>query len=439
MKKMQNDFFDNLSHAKIALPLAARMRPDSFSEFIGQGHILANNSLLMRAIRAKNLGSCIFFGPPGTGKTTLASLIAKGDDGSAYVVLNAVASGVADAKREIEEAKERLKMFGKRTYLVLDECHRWNKAQQDCILPAVEDGTIIFIGSTTEHPYIAMTKPILSRCKIFEFKKLNAEEIEIGLKRALTDKSRGMGNYEIDLENGALKQLANYANGDFRHALNVLELSVLSSVPDENGTIHLNEQVFKECLPNVLVSVDEGIHYDVLSAFCKSLRGSDVDASLYYAFRLVEAGSDPLTIFRRLIAHACEDVGMADSNALMFVISAMTAYEKIGMPEGALPLSHAIIYVASAPKSNAVVLARAKAQEIVKTRPDDNIPHYLRDRNYPSTLDDKSQYVYPHTHGGYYSNQKYLPKSLENEKIYEPTENGDEKRVKDFLREIKSL
>ncbi|MCL2860962.1 MAG: replication-associated recombination protein A [Firmicutes bacterium] len=436
---MQNDFFDNLSLSKKALPLAARMRPETFDEFIGQGHILAKNSLLMRAIRAKNLGSCIFYGPPGTGKTTLASLIAKGDEGSAYVALNAVASGVADAKREIEEAKERLKMFGKRTYLILDECHRWNKAQQDCILPAMEDGTIIFIGSTTEHPYIAMTKPILSRCKIFEFKKLTATEIEVGLKRALTDKKRGMGNYDIKLEDGSLNQLANYANGDFRHALNVLELSVLSTAPDENGTIHLNEKVFKECLPTVLVSVDEGLHYDVLSAFCKSLRGSDVDASLYYAFRLVEAGGDPLTIFRRLIAHASEDVGMADSNALQFVVTAMTAYEKIGMPEGGLPLSHAIIYIASAPKSNAVLIAKAKAQELVKTRPDDNVPHYLRDRNYPSTLDDKTQYIYPHDHGGYYSKQKYLPKSLQNETLYEPTENGDEKAIKEFLNKIKLL
>ena len=424
--------FSEFNIEKQNAPLADRMRPYKLENFIGQKHILAADSLLLRAIRTDKLGSCIFYGPPGTGKTTLAAIIAATTKGN-FEKLNAVSSGVADAKAVIERAKETLKLYNKKTYLLLDECHRWNKAQSDCVLSAVEDGSIIFVGSTTENPYIAMTRAIVSRCRIFELKPLSDSDILQGLNRAITDTKRGLGNYTLHIDPEALAHFAWGANGDLRNALNALELAVVSTKPDASGAIRVDLKTAQESVQRKALSVDESMYYDMLSAFCKSLRGSDPDAALYWAFRLTESGCDPLLIFRRLLAHASEDVGLADSNALQVVVSAQLAFERMGYAEGSLPMAHAIIYVTTAPKSNSVVMARAAAIEAVRNSGETHVPYYLRDRTYPSTLDDQSVYHYPHDTGGYNA-QEYLPESLRGAKFYQPTQNGCEKNIAEFLK-----
>lgn len=428
------DLFDFVPDKKSASPLSDRMRPTSLDEFFGQKHILSRDSLLMRAIRADRLGSCIFYGPPGTGKTTLASIIAANTKGE-FVKLNAVSSGVADAKRVIECARDARKMYGKKTYLLLDECHRWSKAQSDCVLSAIEDGSIIFIGSTTENPYVAMTPAIVSRCRIFELLPLADGDVREGLVRALRDKDRGLGAYDIEISDEAVDQFVWGANGDMRNALNALELAALSSPPDKNGKIVIDLKVAEQSVQRKAISVDKSLYYDMLSAFCKSLRGSDPDAALYWAFRLIEAGYDPLMIFRRVLAHADEDVGTADSNALVVAASAYTAYEKLGLAEGRQALAHAIIYVCTAPKSNAVYTAMNAAIDAVKRTGDAKVPHYLRDRSYTHAVDDGSVYKYPHDYGGYVA-QQYLPDSLAGEKFYRPGDNGREKDIKEFMRKI---
>ncbi|MCL2797215.1 MAG: replication-associated recombination protein A [Firmicutes bacterium] len=418
-------------------PLAMRMRPLKLDEFIGQKHILAKDSLLLRAIRADKLGSCIFYGPPGTGKTTLAAVIAAATKGN-FEKLNAVSSGVSDAKAVIDRARDAQKLYGKRTYLVLDECHRWNKAQSDCVLSAIEDGSIIFIGTTTENPFVSMTRAIVSRCRIFEFKSLTEEEILEGLNRAIFDKERGFGMYNLTVSDDAMRHFAWAANGDLRNALNALELAVISTPPDGEGHIAVDLEAAQQSAQRKSLSVDESMYYDMLSAFCKSLRGSDPNAALYWAFRLTEGGCDPLLIFRRLLAHACEDVGMADSNALNVVMSAYLAFERMGYSEGALPMTHAIVYVCTAPKSNSIVNAKGAAIAAARNSGDANVPFYLRDRSYPSVLDDGSPYLYPHDYGGY-CKQQYLPDSLKDAKFYVPGENGNEKRVGEFLKDINRI
>lgn len=427
------DLFDFGVNAGKNAPLADRMRPKTLDEFIGQKHILSRDSLLMRAIRADKLGSCIFYGPPGTGKTTLAGIIASTTKG-AFEKLNAVSSGVSDAKRIIEEAKARLKMYGKKTYLLLDECHRWSKAQSDCVLSAMEDGSIIFIGSTTENPYASMTKAIVSRCRIFELLPLKDEDILFGLKRSVVDKSCGLGSYDIDISAEALNQFVWGANGDLRNALNALELAALSTFPDKDGKIIIDISVAEQSVQRKAISVDESMFYDMLSALCKSLRGSDPDAALYWAFRMAEAGCDPLHIFRRVVAHANEDVGTADSNCLSVVMSAYLAYERLGWEEGKQALAHAIIYVCTAPKSNSVYLAMHAAIDAVKKTGNSAVPHYLRDRSFAHPIDDGSQYVYPHDFSGYVK-QQYLPESLKDEIFYRPSNNGRELEIKKFLKE----
>lgn len=428
------DLFDFSTNKKSLAPLADRMRPKNLSEFIGQGHLIYPNSLLVRAIKADKLGSCIFFGPPGTGKTTLASVIANSTAG-AFEKLNAVSSGVADAKRVIEEAKERLKLYGKKTYLLLDECHRWNKAQSDCVLSAIEDGSIIFIGSTTENPYISMTRAIVSRCRVFELKSLTGDDIVKGLKRAIEDKTNGYGNMNLTVTDDALRHFAWGASGDLRNALNGLELAVLTTPPAADGSVTVDKTAAEQSIQQKTISVDESTYFDMLSAYCKSLRGSDPDAALYWAFRLIASGLDPLIIFRRTIAHASEDVGLADSNALIVAVNAMTAYEKLGPPEGFLALSHAIIYVCTAPKSNSVVIAMNEAQSAVKERGASYVPLHLRNTDY-STLDKSDKpYIYPHDFGGY-ARQQYLPDELVGTKFYRPSENGKEKEVKEFMAYI---
>ena len=401
------------------IPLAERMRARSFDEFVGQQHIVGKNKLLYRAISTGTVGSCIFYGPPGTGKTTLAGIIAKMLNAN-IERLNAVSSGVADAKAVIERARSQKQMFGKDTYLLLDECHRWNKAQSDCVLQAIEEGDIYFIGSTTENPYTNMTRAIVSRCSVFEFKKVSEKDVEIVLRRALEDKERGLGNYKTKVDDDAIKYLAFVCNGDVRSALNSLELAVLSTKVGKDRFIHIDKEVISECLNKRPLSIDESIYYDYLSAFCKSLRGSDADAALYYAFRLIKSGIEPQIIARRMIAHASEDVGMADSNALLLAISALVSCDKLGPPECFLTLSQA-------EKSNSVVVAMNKAMQDAENERDDVVPNHLK--NHPSTnADGHGKYKYPHDYGGY-CKQQYMPDKLKNRIYYVPSQNGREKNL----------
>lgn len=415
-------------------PLAERMRPQTLNEFIGQEHIVGEGSLLRRAIAADRLGSCIFYGPPGTGKTTLANIIAKNTN-SHFEILNAVSSGVADAKRVIEEAKNRLMMYGKKTYLLLDECHRWNKAQSDSVLSAIEQGYIVFIGSTTENPYVSMTKAIVSRCRLFEFHSLTDKDVLKALNRAINDK-RGLFDMNVVAEEGALEHLAWASGGDVRTALNALELAAVTTSASADGAIHITKEIAAQSIQKRVLSISDDNYYDMLSAFCKSLRGSDSNAGLYWAMRLIDAGCDPLLIFRRIIAHSAENVGMANPNALVVATSALTAYEKIGMPEGTLPLAEAIICVCESEKSNSVVIARDEAERAVQTVKKEAVPMYLRDVNYKQ--EKISGYKYPHDYGGYVE-QQYLPDDLKDAKFYVPSDHGYEKVVKERQERLKKL
>ena len=415
-------------------PLAERMRPQTLNEFIGQEHIVGEGCLLRRAIAADRLGSCIFYGPPGTGKTTLANIIAKNTN-SHFEILNAVSSGVADAKRVIEEAKNRLMMYGKKTYLLLDECHRWNKAQSDSVLSAIEQGYIVFIGSTTENPYVSMTKAIVSRCRLFEFHSLTDKDVLKALNRAINDK-RGLLDMNVVAEEGALEHLAWASGGDVRTALNALELAAVTTSASADGAIHITKEIAAQSIQKRVLSISDDNYYDMLSAFCKSLRGSDSNAGLYWAMRLIDAGCDPLLIFRRIIAHSAEDVGMANPNALVVATSALTAYEKIGMPEGTLPLAEAIICVCESEKSNSVVIARDEAERAVQTVKKEAVPMYLRDVNYKQ--EKISGYKYPHDYGGYVE-QQYLPDDLKDAKFYVPSDHGYEKVVKERQERLKKL
>ena len=408
------------------IPLAERMRATNFDEFVGQEHIVGKNKLLYRAISTGSVGSCIFYGPPGTGKTTLAGIIAKMLHAN-IEKLNAVSSGVADAKAVIEKARSLKQMFGQDTYLLLDECHRWSKAQSDCVLQAIEEGDIYFIGSTTENPYTSMTRAIVSRCSVFEFKKVSEKDVEKVLRRAISDKEKGLGNFKTQIDDDALKFLAFACNGDVRTALNSLELAVLSTKIGKDKIIHIDKETMAECLNRRTLSIDEDMYYDYLSAFCKSLRGSDTEAALYYAHRLLKAGIDPLIIARRMIAHASEDIGMADSNALLIACCAMYACEKNGPPECYLNLSHAIIYLCEAEKSNSVLIAMHRAQEDAENEREDIVPNHLK--NHPSTnKDGHGKYKYPHDYGGY-CKQQYMPDKLKDRVYYEPSENGREKNL----------
>lgn len=408
------------------VPLAEKMRPKSFDDFVGQEHIVGKNTLLYRAIKYGTLGSCIFYGPPGTGKTTLANIIANTLKAN-YVKLNAVTSGVGDAKAIIERARQDKAMFGTDTFLILDECHRWNKAQSDCVLEAIEDGSIYFIGSTTENPYTSMTRAIVSRCRIFEFKSLSSKDIKKALKRALEDKENGLGNMPVEITEDSLDYISFACGGDLRNSLNSLELAVMTSPIAKDKKIHVDLEVAKQSTDRKALSLDENMFYDFLSAFCKSIRGSDADAALYYAQRLIKAGCDPLIICRRLIAHASEDIGMADSNALLLATSAMYSMEKLGMPEGMLPLTHAIIYACEAEKSNSVVVAMNMSEEDAINSTDNKVPNHLK--NHPSTnADGHGKYKYPHDYGGY-CKQQYLPDSLKDRVYYTPSQNGREKNL----------
>ncbi|MBR2376263.1 MAG: replication-associated recombination protein A [Clostridia bacterium] len=415
-------------------PLAERMRPESIRGFLGQAEIASDGSLLRRAIMLDRLGSCIFWGPPGTGKTTLARIIANSTSGN-FIQLNAVTSGVADVKKAVEEASFNFKAKGKKTYLLLDECHRFNKTQQDSLLPSIEDGTIIFIGSTTENPYVAMTPAIVSRCRIFEFKSLTQETIENALKKAITDTKKGLGELNAVVEEDAIKHIANISAGDLRTAYNALELAVLTTPISSDGVLRITLKDAEQSIQKKALSVDENQYYHILSAFCKSLRGSDSNAAMYYSQRLIKAGCDPLIIARRLIVHSAEDVGLADPNALVVATSALTALQNIGVPEGLIPLSEAIIYVCEAPKSNSVVVALGEASSDAENIKDDEIPAHLINPVYLSKEDKlkSAEYKYPHSYGGWVE-QQYLPNKLKGKTYYKPTDNGFEKTVKEIRK-----
>lgn len=416
------DFFEE--NSKKYAPLADRLRPTTLEEFVGQEHILKKGGIIEQAIRKGTLGSCIFYGPPGTGKTSLANIIANYSDAD-FKKLNAVSSGVSEVKQIIQEAKQKLALYGKRTYLLLDECHRWNKAQSDSMLEAIENGSIILIGSTTENPFINMTKAIVSRARVFEFKPLTKNDIKLVILNAIKSK-KGLGDLPIEILPDALEFLAFSVGGDVRSALNTLELAS-NTTPLKDNKIVLTKEIFAECLQEKVLSIDEDEYYDMLSAFCKSLRGSDSDSALFYAFRLIECGVDPLIIIRRLIAHASEDVGMADSNAMLISLSALNAYKEMGKPEGLIPLTHAIIYVCEAEKSNSVIVAKELAEQDAKNVKKVIVPNRLK--NHPSTNDDGTgKYKYPHDYGGYVK-QQYFPDDLKDRVYYTPSKNGREKNI----------
>lgn len=421
-------------------PLASRLRPASLDEVAGQQHIIGKDKLLYRAIMADKLSSIIFYGPPGTGKTTLAKVIAN-TTSAEFTQINATSAGKKDMEEVVQQAKNNQGMYGKKTILFIDEIHRFNKSQQDYLLPFVEDGTVILIGATTENPYFEVNGALLSRSIIFELNPLEKEDIKKILMRAVTDREKGMGSYEALLEEDALEFLADMANGDARAALTAIELGVLTTPRGEDGKIHITLEAVSECIQKRVVQYDKtgDNHYDVISAFIKSMRGSDPDAAVYYLAKMLYAGEDIKFIARRIMICASEDVGNADPNALVVAVSAAQAVERVGMPESQLILSQAAIYVASAPKSNAACLAIGRAMDIVKTTKTAPVPAHLKDSHYRGAqkLGRGLGYLYAHDFPNHYVEQQYLPDGLTQEKFYEPTENGYEKQIKSHLDFLK--
>lgn len=421
-------------------PLASRLRPTTLEEVVGQQHIIGKDKLLYRAIKADKLSSIIFYGPPGTGKTTLAKVIAN-TTSAEFTQMNATSAGKKDMEEVIAKAKDNQGMYGKKTILFIDEIHRFNKGQQDYLLPFVEDGTVILIGATTENPYFEVNGALLSRSIIFELQSLSKEDIRILLLRAVSDETKGMGAYGAVIEEDALEFLADICNGDARSALNAIELGVLTTDRSDDGKIHITLEVASECIQKRVVKYDKSgdNHYDTVSAFIKSMRGSDPDAAIYYLARMLYAGEDIRFIARRIMICAAEDVGMADPNALNVAVSAALAVERLGMPEARIPLAEAVTYVATAPKSNASYLGIDKALEVVKNTKTAPIPTHLQDAHYKSAdkLGHGIGYKYAHAYPGHYVEQQYLPDGLTEERFYEPTDNGYEKQVTEYLAHLK--
>ena len=417
--------------ARTMAPLADRMRPRTLDEFVGQSQIVGPGKLLRRAIEADRLTSSIFWGPPGCGKTTLASIIAETTKAS-FAKLNAVTSGVGDVREVLKEAEQRLKMYGQPTYLLLDECHRWSKAQSDSILPAIEKGTIRFIGSTTENPMIAMTPAIVSRCRLFHFEPLSAEDVKRAIRNAVADPERGYGMQDVRLDGEALEHIAQVANGDARCALNALELAVLTTPMEADGSTHVTLAVAEESIQSRVMQMDESMFYDMLSAFCKSLRGSDSDAALAWFARMIYAGVDPRIIVRRIIVHASEDVGLANPMAMLQATAAAQALESIGMPEARLSIAQAIIAVCESPKSNAVASAVDRAMEDAQRGVFQSVPVHLRDTHYKGAerIGSGEGYLYPHDFPGHWVEQRYAPLEASGFPYYVPSEQGGECEIR---------
>lgn len=411
-------------------PLASRLRPETLEEVVGQQHIIGKDKLLYRAIKADKLGSVLFYGPPGTGKTTLARVIAGTTKGE-FRQLNATTAGKKDMEEVVREAKETLGMYGKKTILFIDEIHRFNKAQQDYLLPFVEDGTIILIGATTENPFFEVNSALLSRSMIFELYPLERKDILTLIHRAMTDDRKGMGAYQCEITPEAAELLADYAGGDARTALNALELGILTTQPDKDGKIRVTLEVARECIQKRVAQYDKDgdNHYDTISAFIKSMRGSDPDAAVYYLARMLYAGEDVTFIARRIVICASEDVGNADPNALNVAVSAARAVHQIGMPEARIVLAQAAIYVACAPKSNSAILAIDEAMKVVSSGKLPPVPAHLRDAHYPGAKDlgRGEGYLYVHDYPGHYVEQQYLPEEEKDRIFYHPSENGREK------------
>ena len=421
-------------------PLASRMRPVTLDEVVGQQHIIGKDKLLYRAIKADKLGSVIFYGPPGTGKTTLAKVIAN-TTSAEFEQLNATTAGKKDMEEAVKRAKDRLGMYGKKTILFIDEIHRFNKGQQDYLLPFVEDGTVTLIGATTENPYFEVNNALLSRSRIFDLKPLEMQDIRELSLRAVTDEKRGMGGYHAEITDEAVRFLADVANGDARAALNAVELGVLTTEPSPDGKIYITLPVAAECIQKRAVRYDKDgdNHYDTISAFIKSMRGSDPDAALYYLARMLYAGEDVKFIARRIMICAAEDVGNADPQALTVAVSAAQAVERIGLPEGQIILAQAVTYVASAPKSNAACVGISEAMEAVRTRETPPVPVHLQDKHYKGAekLGHGKGYLYAHDYPNHYVKQQYLPDGMEGASFYRPTENGYEKKIKEHLKWLK--
>lgn len=413
-------------------PLANRMRPRTLDEYVGQGHIVGPGRLLRRAIQADQISSLIFYGPPGTGKTTLAMVIANSTQ-SHFITINAVLAGVKEIREAIATARERRNLYGQRTTLFVDEVHRWNKAQQDALLPHVENGTIILIGATTENPYFEVNKALVSRSRIFQLRPLTEDDLRQIAHQAIADPERGYGRLDIDLHPAALDHLVNVANGDARGVLNALELAVETTPPDDDGRVVINLAVAEESIQRraVLYDKDGDTHYDTISAFIKSLRGSDPDAALYWMAKMVYAGEDPRFIFRRMTIFAGEDVGMADPQAITVVTSCWQAFERIGMPEGRFPLAQACLYLATAPKSN-TAFAFFDALSTVEKEQEADVPNALKDGNRDSEGFGHGQgYLYPHAYRDHWVAQQYLPDALQGKQFYEPSDQGYERRIRD--------
>lgn len=421
-------------------PLASRLRPTTLDEVVGQKHIIGKDKLLYRAIQADQLGSIIFYGPPGTGKTTLAKVIAHTTSAN-FRQLNATVAGKKDMEEVVKEAKDALGMYGKHTILFVDEIHRFNKSQQDYLLPFVEDGTLILIGATTENPYFEVNGALISRSRIFELKPLEAEDIKELIRRAVYDQEKGMGSYDAVIDEAAMDFLADVANGDARAALNAVELGILTTERSSDGKIHIDMDAAQECIQKRVVRYDKDgdNHYDTISAFIKSMRGSDPDAAVYYLARMLYAGEDIKFIARRIMICASEDVGNADPQALTVAVSAAQAVERIGMPEAQIILSQAVLYVATAPKSNSAVVAIGDAMEAVRTQKTMPVPVHLQDKHYKGAakLGHGEGYQYAHDYPNHYVKQQYLPDGMEDMVFYHPGDMGYEQQIKEHFKKLK--
>lgn len=421
-------------------PLAARLRPTTLDEVVGQQHIIGKDTLLYRAIKADKLSSLIFYGPPGTGKTTLAKVIA-GTTSADFMQINATVAGKKDMEDVVEKAKNNQGMYGKKTILFIDEIHRFNKGQQDYLLPFVEDGTLILIGATTENPYFEVNGALISRSLVFELKPLSREDIKTLLNRAVYDKDKGMGSYDAVIEEDALEFLAELSGGDARHALNAIELGIMTTKRGEDGKIHITLQVAQECIQKRVMRYDKtgDNHYDTISAFIKSMRGSDPDAAVYYLARMLYAGESVTFIARRMMICASEDVGNADPQALQVAVSASLAVERVGMPEAQIILSQAAAYIATAPKSNAANNAIAEAMQTVEQTGNLAIPVHLQDAHYKGAakLGHGTGYKYAHDYKNNYVKQQYLPYELNGKEFYRPSGNGYEVKIREHMKRIK--